>query len=75
MPKRWEEEFKKLFEMYPEMKFIWKYDGKDVDYPSNVLIKDWIPQTELLSKSHCFLFLFKYNRVWQDHAVFNTWRL
>jgi hypothetical protein len=50
MPKRWKDEFERLFELNPKLRFIWKYDGKDVESKLNVLVSNWIPQVDLLSE-------------------------
>lgn len=76
MPSTWKDQFKRLFETNPEIRFIWKYDGKDVETPENVFVGKWVPQIDLLSESstqsYSFLFTF---RIRKSFSVFNAWWL
>ncbi|KAI6179377.1 hypothetical protein M3Y98_00603900 [Aphelenchoides besseyi] len=64
MPREWKDEFVKLFDLMKDVRFIWKYDGTDVRTPSNVLIKKWLPQNELLKSGKITAFL--------THAGYNS---
>jgi UDP:flavonoid glycosyltransferase YjiC (YdhE family) len=39
------------FRLIPEYNFIWKFETGDMikDMPSNVMIKDWLPQNDILA--------------------------
>lgn len=40
-----------LFRANPNINFIWKFD-QEIDVPSNVLRKNWLPQNDLLGGSN-----------------------
>jgi glucuronosyltransferase len=49
MPDTWKQAFLDTFAAFPKIKFIFKYEAKDLQsVPSNTLIAPWMPQFDLL---------------------------
>ncbi|TKR69355.1 hypothetical protein L596_021528 [Steinernema carpocapsae] len=50
MPDSWKEAFLGAFRRFPEVQFVFRYGGTDLDTkkPSNVLLSKWLPQADLL---------------------------
>uniref|UniRef100_A0A0N5CHU4 glucuronosyltransferase n=1 Tax=Strongyloides papillosus TaxID=174720 RepID=A0A0N5CHU4_STREA len=50
----------KTFEQFPDTTFIWKYEDDDISFAkdySNVILKKWIPQVDLLNDGRVNLFI------------------
>ncbi|KAF8382175.1 hypothetical protein PRIPAC_71317 [Pristionchus pacificus] len=56
MPVQWKEAFIGLFKANPNINFIWKFD-QEIDVPSNVLRKNWLPQNDLLGSDKVVAFI------------------
>jgi hypothetical protein len=62
MPVHIKRAFVEAFKEFPEISFIWKYENPDdgtVEKLPNLLLKSWLPQTDLfvqkklLGETHC----------------------
>ena len=47
----------KLFALYPEYNFIWKYNGPPIEVTDNVMPLSWAPQNDLLGHPNLRLFI------------------
>ncbi|EPB66146.1 hypothetical protein ANCCEY_14764 [Ancylostoma ceylanicum] len=45
--------FKKAFEAFPDITFIWRYENTSDQFTnaSNIVLHDWLPQVDMLSTS------------------------
>ncbi|CAB3406841.1 unnamed protein product [Caenorhabditis bovis] len=60
MPEEFKQSFLKVFNMMPDVTFIWKYEeenSKIVDHLDNVFLGTWLPQNELLADKRLTVFL------------------
>ncbi|ESN93835.1 hypothetical protein HELRODRAFT_186053 [Helobdella robusta] len=58
-PDRYTKLFLDVFSQFPKLRFIWKTNGTEPHskLPPNVLISDWLPQNQLLSRKEVVLFI------------------
>lgn len=56
MPKKIVEIFLKAFSKLKQ-RVIWKYEDETLVVPSNVLIKKWLPQSDILAHPNVVLFI------------------
>uniref|UniRef100_A0A914UQG0 UDP-glucuronosyltransferase n=1 Tax=Plectus sambesii TaxID=2011161 RepID=A0A914UQG0_9BILA len=65
MSDEWKRAFLDAFAAFPDVKFIFKYETKDLkSVPNNVLITSWIPQMDLLGHKNVKAFI--------THGGFNS---
>uniref|UniRef100_A0A915BJV5 UDP-glucuronosyltransferase n=2 Tax=Parascaris univalens TaxID=6257 RepID=A0A915BJV5_PARUN len=66
MPQSWKQAFLNSFRTFPDIEFIIRYEGKDLDgkTPNNVHLKPWIPQSDLLQNEKTALLI--------THAGYNS---
>lgn len=60
MPINIKKNFVRLFKEYPDITFLWKYDGDDLELfkeVDNVFISKWMPQIDLLADPRMSLFI------------------
>uniref|UniRef100_A0A0M3HF80 UDP-glucuronosyltransferase n=1 Tax=Ascaris lumbricoides TaxID=6252 RepID=A0A0M3HF80_ASCLU len=59
MPQSWKQAFLNSFRTFPDVEFIIRYEGKDLDgkTPTNVHLKPWIPQSDLLQNEKTALLI------------------
>ncbi|PIC24344.1 hypothetical protein B9Z55_017718 [Caenorhabditis nigoni] len=61
MPDHFKAGLIKMFESLPDVTFIWKYEKEDSELqrklPKNVYLKQWVPQTAILSDDRLKLFI------------------
>lgn len=61
MPENFKSGIIKMFELLPDITFIWKYEKEDAEFqkrlPKNVYLKKWVPQPALLSDNRLKVFV------------------
>ena len=58
MPNAWKQAFLDTFAAFPKIKFIFKYEAKDLQsVPSNTLVTPWMPQFDLLGTVIAIFFM------------------
>ncbi|EGT43778.1 hypothetical protein CAEBREN_26333 [Caenorhabditis brenneri] len=61
MPENFKAGIIKMFELLPDITFIWKYEKEDVEFqkrlPKNVHLKKWVPQPALLADERVKVFI------------------
>ena len=47
----------RVFERFPQQRFVWKYNGPPISVPENVFQMAWVPQNDLLGHKKLRLFI------------------
>ena len=58
LPSSMTQRFLAAFASFPEYTFLWRFNNKDnLEFPANVITKNWLPQNDLLANSNIKLFI------------------